>query len=248
MRHTPARVLAVATFAALLFAPITAALLVADQKDSASEQRGRDSSQGPRLLSTHLGLTPGQWLAVWWQEVFSIAMEDQWHPLTGGGAFGGENRTMFLGARPQPLGSARSTIRITIPAETHLVVPIITVECSTAEEDVFHGDDEAELRACATGHLDGVSSPVATIDGTPVEIGAAHRVESPLFRYGPLTAGNVLGLSPGTQADAVGVGYVLLLPPFSPGVHRVRIAADVVAFGLAGDTEFIITVAKPRPR
>jgi hypothetical protein len=132
--------------------------------------------------------------------------------------------------------------------ETHLVVPIITVECSTAEEGVFHGDDEAELRACANGPFDGVSSPSATIDGTPVEIGAAHRVESPLFRYGPLTAGNVLGLSPGTQADAVGVGYVLLLPPFSPGMHRVRIAAEVAAFGLAGDTEFIISVAKPRKR
>ncbi len=248
MRHTLARVLAVATFAALLFSPGSTALLAANQKDSVAAQRGRDSSRAPRLLSTHLGLTPGQWLAVWWQEVFAIAKDGASHPLAEGGAFGGENRTKFLGAQPQPLRSARSTIRIRIPAETHLVVPIITVECSAAEEDVFHGDDEAELRACANGHFDGVSSPAATIDGTPVQIGAAHRFESPLFRYGPLTAGNFLGLPAGTQSDAVGVGYVLLLPPFSPGVHRLRIAAEVVAFGLAADTEFIITVDKPRKR
>ncbi len=242
MRHTLARVLAVATFAALFSSPASTALFAADQKAAVPGQRASDSSKAPQLLSTHLGLTPGQWLAVWWQEVFAIAAAGQSHPLTDGGAFEGANRTMFLGARPQPLGSAPSTIRITVPAETHLVVPIITVECSVAEEDVFHGDNEAELRACANGHFDGVSSPAARIDGKPVQIGARHRVESPLFRFGPLTAGNILGVAPGTQSDSVAVGYVLLLSPFSPGVHRLRIAADVVAFGLTGDTEFIITV------
>ena len=75
---------------------------------------------------------------------------------------------------------------------------------------------------------------------------AAYRVESPLFRYGPLTADNYLGLPPGTQSDAVAVGYVLVLPPFSPGVHRLRIRANVFAFGFIVNTEFIITVERPR--
>jgi hypothetical protein len=71
-------------------------------------------------------------------------------------------------------------------------------------------------------------------------------VESPLFRYGPLPAGNVLGLLPGTQSDAVGAGYFLLLPPFSVGVHRITVRADVAAFGIASDAEFIINVEPQR--
>ena len=72
-----------------------------------------------------------------------------------------------------------------------------------------------------------------------------YRVASPLFRYGPLPAGNVLGLPPGTQSDAVGAGYNLLLQPFSVGVHRLVIRASVPDFGIAVDTEFVINV-EPR--
>ena len=133
-------------------------------------------------------------------------------------------------------------------AGTHLFVPIITVECSVAEAPPFHGEDEAELRACANGLLDLVSDPYAKIDGRPVEDPGAYRVESPLFRYGPLTADNVLGLPPGTQSDAVGAGYVLLLPPFSVGVHRIIVRANVADFGIAVDAEFIINVKPPRER
>ena len=90
--------------------------------------------------------------------------------------------------------------------------------------------------------------PLAKIDGRPVENPEAYRVETPLFRYGPLTADNVLGLAPGTQSDAVGAGYVLMLPPFSEGVHRIRTRANVAAFGIAVDAETIISVEPPRER
>ena len=137
---------------------------------------------------------------------------------------------VFLSAPVLPAGSPRVTIPVTIPAGTPLFVPIITVECSVAEEPPFHGDDEAELRACANGLLDLVTDPYAEIDGRPVKDPGAYRVESPLFRYGPLPAGNVLGLPPGTQSDAVGAGYFLLLPPFSAGVHRIIVRANVADF------------------
>ena len=115
-----------------------------------------------------------------------------------------------------------------------------------AEDPPFHGDDEAELRACANGLLDLVSDPYAEIDGRPVKDPGAYRVESPLFRYGPLPAGNPLGLPPGTQSDAVGAGYFLLLPPFSVGEHRIIVRANVPDFGIAVDAEFIVNVEPPR--
>lgn len=141
-----------------------------------------------------------------------------------------------------PEGSPTTVIRATIPTGTHLLLPIITVECSQAEPEPFHGEGEAELRICANGLLDAVADLAVTIDGAPVKHPGAHRVDSPLFRYGPLTADNYLGLPSATQSDAVGAGYVLLLPPLSPGVHRIAARASVPAFGIVSDAEFILTV------
>ena len=147
-----------------------------------------------------------------------------------------------------PAGSPKVTTRITIPPGTHLVVPSITVECSVAEAPPFHGENEGELRACANGLLDLVTDHSASIDGVLVKDPLAYRVDSPLFRYGPLAEGNVLGLPPGTQSDAVGAGYFLLLPPFSVGMHRITVRATVYEAGVAVDAEFIIKVEPPRKR
>jgi hypothetical protein len=79
-----------------------------------------------------------------------------------------------------------------------------------------------------------------SIDGKPVKNAAAYRAESPLFRYGPLTAGNVLNVPPGTQSDSVAAGYFLLLPPFSAGVHRIVVRAKIPAAQLVVDAEFVV--------
>jgi hypothetical protein len=233
MRHTCARVLAVLAFAGLLLSPAITASITAEGLPSAAKYRG---------------LTYGEWTAAWWQAVFAVPIEAGTHPLITGGAIGGNNRTMFLSAPVVPAGSPTVTVPVTIPSGTHLFVPIITVECSVAEEPPFHGANEAELRACANGLLDLVSDPYAEIDGSPVKDPDAYRVESPLFRWGPLPEGNPLGLPPGTQSDAVGAGYFLLLPPFGVGEHRIVIRAKVDDFGIASDAEFIINVEPPRQR
>jgi hypothetical protein len=223
MRHTCLRVLAVVAFAGLLSSPAATA-----------------------PVTRYKGLTSGEWTAAWWQAVFAIPVESGSHPLISGGPFGGNNRTVFLGAPLGSVGSPAITIPVTIRTGTNLVVPIITVECSVAEDPPFHGDNEVELRACANGLLDLVRDPYVEIDGKPVKDPGALRVVSPMFRYGPLPAGNVLGMPPGTQSDAVGAGYTLLLPPFSVGVHRLTVRASVPDFGIAVDTEFVINVEPPR--
>lgn len=222
MRRSCIRALAVVAFAGLLASP------------AAAEQKYR-------------GLTAGQWSAIWWQEIFAVPVEGGiHHPLFDGGAFGGNNRTVFAGGPVMPAGSPKTTLHFTVAAGTHLLLPIITVECSVAEGPPFHGENEAELRACANGLLDGVSDPYAAIDGRPVDDPASTRVESPLFRYGPLPAANALGLAPGTQSDAVSAGFFLLVPPPSVGEHRIIIRADVLEPGFAVDAEFVITVVPPR--
>lgn len=223
MRHTFARVLTIVVFGGLLS---TAAL----------------------AAPKYRGLTYGEWTAAWWQAAFAVPVEDDSHPLITGGAFGGNNRMVFLTAPVVPAGSPTATIPLTIPSGTHLFLPIITVECSVAEGPPFHGEDEAELRTCANGLLDLATDLYAEIDGSPVNDPGAYRVESPLFQYGPLPEGNVLGLDAGTRSDAVGVGYFLLLPPFAVGEHRIVVRANVPDIGFEADAEFIVNVAPPPRR
>ena len=248
MRHTCARILAGVALAGLLSSPANPALITLAHADSSGRERdGRVDRQGPPRLAKYLGLTAGDWAAAWWQAVLATAVEPgNHHPLIDGGAFGETNRTMFVGGPVLPGGSPRVTIPVTVSPGTHLVVAIITVECSVAEPAPFHGEDEAELRTCANGLLDLVVDPSASIDGSRVNDLRAHRVESPLFRYGPLTEGNVLGLPAGTQSDAVAAGYFLVLPPFSAGVHRIDLRATVPAFDLAVDAAIIVNVEPKR--
>ena len=228
MRHTIARVLAVAAFTGLLVYPAIT------------------YTAGPPSNSRYNGLTYGEWTAVWWQTAFAPSTEAERQAWFSGGVLGERNRMAFIGTPVLPAGSPRVAIPVTVRPGTSLFVPIITVECSEAEAVPFHGDGETELRACANGLLDLVSDPYAEIDGRPVKDPGAYRVDSPLFRYGPLPEDNFLGLPPGTQSDSVGAGYFLLLQPLSVGEHRIVVRADVPDVGIAVDAEFIINVEPPR--
>jgi hypothetical protein len=111
-----------------------------------------------------------------------------------------------------------------------------------SEPDPFHGDDEAEMRACANGHIDHTSGLIAVIDGVPVQDLAAYRVESPLFEFGPLPADNVLGVPAGTTSLAVDAGVYLMLTPLRPGSHTIHVRGTFDEFNVTFDTTFNITV------
>jgi len=247
MRHTFARALAVVALAGLLWSPALTARLAADRADSSGGKGAAEPGVLP-LDAKYQGLTYGDWLALSWQAVLAIPVEDGSHPLITGGAVGLNNRMVSLWAPVVPAGSPRVTIPVTVPAGQHLSVGMIAVECSVAEPPPFHGENETELRACANGLLDLAADLAIAIDGRPVENPGAYRAESPLFRYGPLPEGNYLGLPTGTQSDAVAAGYSLLLSPLSVGVHRITVRAAVPDFGIAVDARFIVNVEPPRGR
>jgi hypothetical protein len=228
MRHICARFFAAVAFAGLLAAPATT------------------YAQAHPSNAKFRGLTHGEWLGAAWQAALAIPIEGGSHPWINGGAFVVGDRMVAPSAPVIPLGSPKVTIPITVSPGTPLFVGIIGVSCSVAEAWPFHGEDEAELRACANGLLDLVQAPYVEIDGKPVTDPGAYRTESPLFRYGPLPANNYLGLPPGTQSDAVVAGYGLLVSPLSAGVHRIAVSANVPAVGIAVDAEFIITVVPLR--
>jgi hypothetical protein len=238
MRLTHPRLLVLVAITGLLSSQVPAALIAGEQ----------GQAQVRPARSSFKGLTYGEWMAVWWQEVFATAVQADSHPLLNGGTIAGNNGVVLLVAPVSPVGTPEVVIPVTVPHGTPLLMPIITVECSVAEDPPFHGEDETELRACANGLLDLVSDPYAEIDGTPVQDPGGYRAQSPLFRFGPLTSHNVLGERPGTQSDSVAAGYFLLLPSLGPGVHRITIRANVAPVGLAVDATFLIRVDPPRKR
>jgi hypothetical protein len=194
----------------------------------------------PGVIPPHArphGLSYGEWGAQWWKTIFSIPVVNGDHPLISGGAFEGERGVVFLAA-----AAGGVTIDVTIRPGTFLFFPVINSECSVLEPDPFHGDDEAEMRACANGHIDQTSGLIAVIDGVPVQDLAAYRVESPLFEFGPLPADNVLGAPAGTTSPAVDAGVYLMLTPLRPGSHTIHVVGTSDEFGFTIDTTFNITV------
>ena len=230
MRHTRARLFAVVALAGLLASP---AMTYAQAHPSNAKYRG---------------LTNGEWLAAVWQAALATPVEGGSHPWIGGGALFVGDRVVAPSAPVMLFGSPKVTIPLTVAPGTPLSVVIIGVSCSVAEGFPFHGENEAEMRACANGLLDSVQDPYVQIDGKAVPNPASYRTDSPLFRYGPLPANNYPGLPPGTQSDSVVAGYSLLVPPLSAGVHRIAVSATVPDVGYAVDAEFIITVAPPRSK
>jgi hypothetical protein len=181
------------------------------------------------------GLSYSEWQARWWQEAFSIPISAD-NPFVSGQPFGGDDKVLFLAGL-----FGENTVEIRIPTGTALFFPVINSECSVIEGDPFHGDNEAELRECANGHMDGTSDRFAIIDGVPVKQLDRYRTESPLFEFGPLPADNILGAPEGATSEGVDAGFYLLLTPLSVGQHTIHFGGTF-ADGGSIDTTYIITV------
>src|SRR5689334_16797135 len=145
-----------------------------------------------------------------WQVVLSTPVVDGDHPLISGGPVDGGDGIVMLTA---PFGGAE--IDVTIPAGTALFLPLVNAECSELEGPPFHGDDEAEQRACANDWMDHAYDLAATIDGVPVRnLETAYRFESAQFEFGPLPENNIydfLGVAGtvGETSTAVDAGFYL---------------------------------------
>jgi hypothetical protein len=163
------------------------------------------------------GHTYAEWDARWWLWAFSIPA-DPTNPLFPGGNVL-QNQTapvwFLTGVGPSEVRS------ITIPSGIALYFPILNAECSTVEPDPFHGNNEAELRACAKGWMDTSTGLAAEIDGRPVRNLSAYRHQSTLYAFGPLGANNILGV-PGATGFSADDGYYLMLAPLPTGAHTIH--------------------------
>jgi hypothetical protein len=144
-------------------------------------------------------------------------------------------------------GSFTPEVRdIAIPAGTALFFPILAAECSTVEGPPFHGDSEAELRACAKFLMDHAVSMSATIDGVLVHNLAAYRRQSAVTSF-TLPDDNIFGVPGGTSGHSVDDGVFLLVKPLPVGSHTIHFegvfdVTDLFGIVLVQDTTYNIAV------
>lgn len=207
--------------------------------------------KNPQVIPPHAdfrGRTYGEWEAVWWQVLFSVPAVNGDHPIFNGGALGIVDGVMLLCPAYFPTEDPIPPVDVTVPPGTAIFVPVVSYECSVLEPDPAHGNNEAELRACANSQIDHISGLFAAIDGKSVKHLNNYRVQSPLFVYGPLPADNVLnavygGTFTGTSLS-VDAGVYLLLAPLSVGTHTLHIGGTFDDQGFTVDTTFNITVVR----
>jgi hypothetical protein len=121
----------------------------------------------------------------------------------------------FLAA---PFGTSERNC--TVPAAKAIFFTLADAECSTLEADPFHGDTEAEQRACAHFWADHIVDLFCEVDGVAVTSLQNYRFDSPQFTFTaptPWIFGDV-----GGTGTSVGDGYYIMLPPLSKGAHTLH--------------------------
>jgi hypothetical protein len=132
-------------------------------------------------------------------------------------SYGQAGKVWFLGG---PFGTLERWS--SIPVGTALFFVLANTECSSLEppESGFHGDTEADRRACATFYSDHIVNLFFSIDGSEVQNMAAFRFVSPQFEFDaptPWIFGDV-----GGNGLSVADGYYVMLAPLSAGEHIVH--------------------------
>jgi hypothetical protein len=189
----------------------------------------------------YLGLSYGDWVALWWQWAFSIP-DGTGHPFSVGGNVLQKQagRVWFLAGAFHP-SNVRDVRKILIPRGTALFFPVGNGDCSTLEPDPFHGDDAPSLSACTNRNFDNLGlaeGAICEIDGKRVKHLDQFRTQSPMFPIGPLPNPPIFGLTAGDSGQAVDAGIYILLKPLSPGPHTIRFAS----YGGQLDTTYVVTV------
>jgi len=137
---------------------------------------------------------------------------------------------------PEPIPGGLATSTCEVPQGAFLVVSPFFMECSQAEAYPFHGDNEAQLRACVKSNFDLLSSVKVTLD---------RRTAADLDKYvvttrlDTLPANNLLGPDPTLTMNR---GIFMVIAPLSRGTHTLSANWEVESMGVQGAIAFTIIV------
>ncbi len=170
------------------------------------------------------GATLGEWSGRWWQWAVSIpeAANPNFDETAGERCGYGQHGPVFF-LPGSFTADPPAVITCVVPTGTAVYAGIGGAECSTVEPPPYFGRDEAELAACAAANT-GAMTVSATIDGQEVPDLDRYLSTSPIFTMN-FPADNFFGV-PAGPAQAVAVGYGVILAPLPPGEHVFAASAD----------------------
>lgn len=176
------------------------------------------------------------WVTEWVQWAYSIPASV--HPLTDPGgdycAIGQRGKAWFLGTTFG--GSA--TRSCTIPAETGVFFPIVSLSCDNVGVDPAL--DPASLRDLCASYLEQTVLEVQ-LDGKEIKNLNQYRFKSPVFTYS-LPDDNLFGYSTGVVYPVIADGYFLMLKPLSPGNHVLHIHGGLPPYGFDIEATYNLNV------
>jgi len=199
------------------------------------------SAQTP-TASTAVAKADADTVAAWGQWLFSFPTAVSPGADTSGAASGlGQSGSTFFLA-PSAVGAGAITRTATIVEGTQVLVPVIEVDCSTAEAAPFNGTDESTLSSCAKTNADAITAGHAKIDGTDVADIASYRLQTSVFST-VLPANNMLN-APAGAASAIIDGAFLTVSDLPVGTHTISFGGTYQSGG-AIDITYNITVVAP---
>jgi hypothetical protein len=182
-------------------------------------------------------------VAAWgqWELSFPTAISPAADTTGGACGLGQQGQTFFLA--PSAAGAGSVNRACTIVEGTSVLVPVIAVDCSTAEADPFHGTDAASLASCAKTNGDAITSGHVTVDGTDVPAISTYRVQSPVFSV-VLPESNILNATAG-PASVVVDGAFITVDGLTAGSHTISYGGTYQAGGALDITYTLTVVAAP---
>jgi len=225
----------------LRFLPVAllALTLMASGTLRATAQQASPVAQGATPTPPTISATDADSIVAWGQWLFSFPAEINPGADETGTACGlGQHGSAFFLA-PVYSDSETMSRSCTIVEGMSVVVPVIAVDCSTAEADPFHGDDAESLASCAQANGDNITGGHASINGTDVDDLTTFRLQTPVFSVA-LPESNVLS-APAGAASMVVDGVFLTLEDLAPGEHTIEFGGTYQNGG-AFDVTYTITV------
>jgi hypothetical protein len=137
---------------------------------------------------------------------------------------------------PEPYPGGPTVAACSVPQGAFLLVSPFFLECSQAESEPFHGDNEAELRACVETGFDHLSSVAMTLDGQKATDLADYVVTT---RLDTVPAESLLGDDPTLTMNK---GFFMVIAPLSRGTHTLSASWKIDSWPELGPLQAAITM------
>jgi hypothetical protein len=164
--------------------------------------------------------------ASWWEKIVAIPGADALDRCDVG-----TGKVLFLAGT-----TGGSATRSCTTDRAAFLVPLINVECSTAEDN---GTTFAELSECAKGFADAFTDLKLVVDGQPVDNLNSLRVQA----KGHFTAveNNIFGIPPVNNSKFAADGYWALIT-LTPGQHTLTFGGSYPPGGFTTEVTYDLLV------